>query len=325
MPAIGLYESLTKIDSILSGYNGTELLLPNHNEFIYSPGCWVLLTAFARHNKILDGAIKFSNFKKEQYAKAIGLHRAVWGSDVYKHTRTHEGINYASLVQLDNQESTDLATQTINSCIRCFFERGSYGHFVNNLCDLIGDLHDNVWSHGKASGFSMTQKWKIPHSNNDYYLEFAVADHGMGFLSELKRTGILADSDQEAIEWCIKEGHSTKKADQGDDWAQSMPADMIGNPLSGIEKIKHSDNHHMGLGLFKLIEVIKQFSGELRLSTGNTIYSLLENGEELYEDTRYYWQGVAISCRFNTSLIEKNSQQPMNKDIQDILDLLRSK
>ncbi len=170
----------------------------------------------------------------------------------------------------------------------------------------------------------MAQKWKVPDTDNDYYFEFALADHGMGLLNELKRVDEAADNDQEAIEWCIQEGHSTKIVPPEDDWAQTVPVDMIGNPFRGVEQVRHSDNHHMGLGLFKLIQVVTRFSGELSLATGNKIFLLAEDGQKSYKDSRYPWQGVAISCRFNTRLIENDSQEPVDGDIMGIMDLLRS-
>jgi len=252
MPALGLYESLTSNDSILSGYDGAtnSIILPDHRRYIYSPGCWVLLSAFACYHRIAEDKIIFHKDGKKGYASAIGFSRAIWGRDTFAYERKNEGRNYSPLVNLENQESTDAATEAINNCIRHYFD-GEHAGFVNDLCDLVGDLHDNVWSHGLASGFSMAQKTKVPNTENDYYFEFALADHGMGLLKELKRVGETADNDQEAIEWCIQKGHSTKKARSADDWAQTMPTDMIGNPLRGVEQVRLSDNHHMGLGLFK--------------------------------------------------------------------------
>ncbi len=124
VPALGLYDSLTSNNSILSGYDDAtnSIVLPDHRCFIYSPGCWVLLSAFAHHHNIAEGEITFRNDGKEGYASAIGVSKAIWGRDTYRLERKNEGRNYSRLVNLENQESTDVATETINNCIRHYFD-----------------------------------------------------------------------------------------------------------------------------------------------------------------------------------------------------------
>ena len=66
-----------------------------------------------------------------------------------------------------NEESTDSATQTVNGCSREHFDGLGFDAFADKLCGVVGDLHDNVWSHGKSTGFSMAQKWKMPCSTHE--------------------------------------------------------------------------------------------------------------------------------------------------------------
>ncbi len=327
MALIGLLETLTSGNSILSGFDEkhNRITAPDHRHHYYSPGCLVLLAAFAKEKRISEGNIHFSKEEHYRYAEAIGLQSAIWGNDTYTRKRINHGINYSQLVHLETEQATDNASGAINSCIREFFNPGEHDQFVNELCDLIGDLHSNVWAHGKASGFSMAQKNKIPYVDAEYSLEFAIADHGIGFLNELARVGLAIDNDQDAINWCIQKGNSTKKITSGnDDWAQSMPADIISSPLRGIEKTRISDgNHHQGYGLFKLTELVKKFSGELTISSGHKLFLLDGNGKESYKDSVHYWQGVAISCKFDTRFIGKATQSASTEGADRVLGLMR--
>jgi hypothetical protein len=46
---------------------------------------------------------------------------------------------------------------------------------------------------------------------------------------------------------------------------------------------------------------VKSYSGCLQLASGNCLYSIDENGRELYSILKNDWKGVAISCRFKAS------------------------
>jgi hypothetical protein len=202
-------------------------------------------------------AIEFPSGNVRDYATAIGLNAALDGEDRYTFERKNEGTNYSGLVLLATPEETDRATSQINGCIRALFPEPENLHFVRTLCEVVGDLHDNVWSHGKATGFSMAQKWRNPHARDAYHLEFALADCGYGFRRELLRVGLTAEaaSDRSAIEWCLVKGHSSKNLKCVDEWAQTLPPDIMGNPIPGVGKARESDNHHQGLGLAKLVGV----------------------------------------------------------------------
>ncbi len=188
MPAIGLLEGLAEYNNtVVSCYDldSNSLILPKHHTH-YSPGYFALLAAFAKEKVIPEGNIIFSSDSIQEYAEAIGFSKAVWGHDVYPRQRVNDGKNYSPLVHLNEEGATDRASETINNCIRHFFKQGVHDAFVNELCDVVGDLHSNVWAHGKKSGFSMAQKIRDIYSKGEYCLEFALADHGMGFLRELK-------------------------------------------------------------------------------------------------------------------------------------------
>ena len=306
---LNLVDTINKINQFYCEENGSIYISGDFS----TPGFWVILTAYAKLKHIEKGRISFENAKLESYASAIGLSKTLWNSDDFPYNRRNEGLNYSSLECLDRPESTDKATSCINNCVRkMFLSVDVSDSFVAQMCDVIGDVHDNVWSHGMASGFSVAQKWPT-YKDDDYYFEFALADAGIGLLGEINRCGLkdIANNHREAIEWCIQEGNSTKKPGPEDDWAQTMPADLINNPLRGIEKTNFSSgSHHQGLGLSKLVRLVEAAGGQLWLASGDCALERTSNGQHSYRTLASSWSGVALACRFRWSVIQKNFKPP---------------
>lgn len=254
---------------------------------------------------------------KSEYAQAIGIERALGEQDTYPHEKRHAGTNYSPLVLLESQEQTDQSLGEINSCIRRLFSEQEYEEFTASMCELVGDLLDNVWSHGKSTGFSMAQKWR--NLEDGFCFEFAVADCGLGFLRELKRVGIRdIETDQDAIAWCIQKGNTTKKAPVGD-WAQRLPPDIMDNPMPGVGQVIESDNHHLGLGLAKLIEAVERFNGWLWLASGSSMLIIGPTHRHVYENTKISWPGVAIACRFDSTQVAARSAKRSVDEFENIL------
>ncbi len=286
-----------------------------------SPGFWVALAAYARHQGVGYQQLRFSAPERhEQYCRAIRLPTALGEPDSYEHERINEGLKYSPLILLEDAHSTDRATSDVNGCIRELCRPLGVAQFTADLCEVVGDLHDNVWSHGKSTGFSMAQRWNVLHSQNHKCLEFALADCGIGFLRELHRVGLKVSSDEEAIDWCIQKGNSSKlvRAPQ-DDWAQWLPPDMMGNPIAGIGRVRESENHHQGLGLAKLVSLVQKYKGALWLASGNAILTINSNGRRAIEAPRFSWPGVALACRFDTGAIGQSVEAPVGDYITDQL------
>lgn len=315
--SFGLYDYLTM--NPLSHVDGSNRLLRVGNYF-YAPGFWVALAAYSRANKVpLDGITFFSEAQRS-YASAIKLPVALGGEDKYPYERSGEGKTYSGLVLLDSKDVTDNATSQINNCIRTQCQDLNVDGFVKELCEVVGDLHDNVWSHGKETGFSMFQKWGQGPSS-DVEFEFALADCGLGFLRELKRVGFSGVSNSsEAIAWCIEEGNSSKLLNEKtDEFSQRLPEDMMGNPMPGLGVIRDTENHHQGLGLAKLIKLVSKYKGTLCLATGDAIFTLSRNGDKLFRAPTFDWSGVSISCRFSTSSLHPADEEVSDDDIVDEL------
>lgn len=289
-----------------------------------SPGYWTAYTARARLRNLRLAELGIPAGEALDYARAIRIQRALGEPDTYPHERKRAGLNYSPLVLLESREQTDQAFGEISNCIRGLFSEPEYAEFVSTICDLIGDLLDNVWSHGKSTGFSMAQKWR-DQQPGEFFFEFAVADCGLGFLREVKRTGIQGiETDRAAIEWCIQRGHSTKMKPVSD-WAQRLPQDIMNNPMPNVGHVVESDNHHLGLGLAKLVEGVERFNGTLWLASGASMLGIHPEKGHVYEELRIPWQGVAIACRFESARVAEHLAARPRDEFEDILkSLIRS-
>jgi hypothetical protein len=225
-------------------------------------------------------------------------------------------------VLLETAEATNQANGVINECIRNIFPEGELSTFVRDLCSVVGDLHDNVWSHGESTGFSMAQRWKKPGHDGESLFEFALADCGIGFLRELQRVGLRIETHRDAIDWCIVKGHSSKTLRKEDPFSQRLPPDAMGNPMGPIARIVASENHHLGLGLWKLAELVRTYSGQMWLASGNDILYMQSNVRTAHRATRVNWGGVALACRFDTKLIRGRQPEALDAVTEALAQLL---
>jgi len=313
----GLWEFLSNDELVKE--NG-QLLVP-HN--YYNPGYWTALVAYCRFKNIGFDAINIVSEINKGYAFTIGIEKALNGLDSYCYERKNSGLNYSELVHLNSADDTNKATGTINSCIRQLFDTTDLSSFSKDLCEVVGELHDNVWSHGMSTGFSMAQKWKPPTSLG-YCFEFALADCGFGFLRELNRVGLNCLSDEDSIKWCIEKGNSSKTQKVANEWSQRLPPDIAGNPMPGIGKPVMSENNHMGLGLAKLVELVNNYKGQLWLSSGEKTLTIDTNGKQSFKNNKQKWQGVALACRFDTEKAKCYKKSHDDEAIDSLIELLKN-
>lgn len=318
MAAVGLYEYVQRSDSGLV----RDVFSLSESDF-FMPGFWVALAAKGRYEGLTMAGLQAAP-RHMGYAQAIKLPCALGEVDCYPHERLNEGTNYSPLILLESHNANDNATATVNACIRAQLGPLGLGELARDLCEVVGELHDNVWSHGQGTGFSMFQKWR-KGSSGGHKFEFAVADCGIGFLRELQSVGVVGvTSHEEAIEWCIREGNSSKNLPgQDDGWGQSLPADALSNPMGGAGRVRTSDNNHQGLGLAKLVKLVSDYGGELWIVTGNKTLVVGRNGQRSMLINRLGWQGVAVACRFDTTVLKmKDSQEPDDEVLTSIIDML---
>jgi hypothetical protein len=93
--------------------------------------------------------------------------------------------------------------------------------------------------------------------------------------------------------------------------------------MPGIGKTFVNENHHMGLGLAKLIKLINNYQGQLWLASGESRLFINENGQKSFNKNVQYWQGVALACRFNTERAKNYKNYSDDEAIASINELLR--
>ena len=297
----------------------------------YSPGFIAAFAAYLTSKQVHQESVVFDNDGHKAYFSAVGLGKAVWGVDDYQFQRRNAGVNYAMLTPLASQDAVETATAQINGCLRAYAstDAGDYSRSpaFKELTHVVGELHDNVWSHGLNTGFSVAQRQSIGNSG-DHAIEFSLADCGMGFLEELRRARLASKNgiqcDKDAIEWCIREGNSSKLAAAQDDWAQSVPDDFIGtNPFGAIALVTGANgNHHQGLGLAKLVELAKSYRGVLHIASGSCLMSMRLGYNASFRVLKQPWKGVAISLSLKESSLI-SATEDVAEDVQDIMNQLR--
>lgn len=284
-----------------------------------SPGYMVVIATIGNYRGYSFQNLDFAEPSAQAgYARNIRLQEHLDGYDSYEYGRINAGRTYSPLVRLDSEEETDEATSTLVSCLGHILGLEDLPKGVNELCHVIGELLGNVWAHGMSTGFSMAQKFT---PMNKDYIEFAVSDHGGGFLRELESCGIQGvNSDQEAIEWCIQEGNSTKL--RTDEWSQRVPGDHIGgNPFGSHVNTHHNENHHQGLGLYKLIELVRRYKGTLTLWSGDALLEVSNSGNFSYSVTEdgSRWEGVSISCGFFAEELLKEDRDEVDESVLQLM------
>ena len=298
------------------------------SEAYCSAGYWVAVAARARSRNLSVADLRIPG-DRFGYAQALGIEAALNQTDSYPFGRWQCGANYSPLVVIAGRDDVDKATRDVSGCIRTMFPEPELTTFVAELCSVVGDLHDNVWSHGESTGISAAQRWAEPKTDRQHScIEFALADCGRGFLGELNRSGVSRrhgiTNHQDAIDWCLQKGHSSKKRDD-DEWAQQLPEDAMGNPIGRDARPASDGNHHMGLGLFKLTSLVTRYGGNLWLASGDMLHLIDQSGRSSYIHCSCPWQGVALACRFSTSRVRQRAAVTKPDELgQSLLDLMGS-
>ncbi|GAC1030271.1 hypothetical protein thsps21_10980 [Pseudomonas sp. No.21] len=298
----------------------------------YSPGFIAAFAAYLTLKGVPRESLVFENPQHEGYFSALGLGKAVWGVDDYQYQRRNAGVNYAMLTCLASQDDVDQATAQINGCLRDYASNGPANYSLSpafkELTHVVGEMHDNVWSHGLNMGFSVAQKQKLSGKRDDHIIEFSLADCGMGFLAELTTSRIARihqiRTHREALQWCLQEGNSSKLAEAEDEWAQAVPDDFVGRaPFTAARiAVGRNGNHHQGLGLAKLVELAKSYAGVLNIASGDCLMVMSQGREPRFRTLTHPWKGVAISLSIKESCLMA-AKADEAEDVNDIMNLLR--
>lgn len=201
-----------------------------------------------------------------------------------------EGSTYVRLRRVDDGFDVDSCTTLMGELFERQISQVTPSEFVRDLTGSVGELLDNVSSHALGSGFVAAQVYSDGASKR---VEVAVVDAGCGLRGSCNRAGIpLVDSDADAIEWCIAEGHTTARVP---DMAQRLPEGHVGSsPFPRGVVTRDSDDNHQGLGLPKLCNFVKRLErSTASIWTGDARLTVQAGGDE-YSPTRQRWDGVAV-------------------------------
>lgn len=294
-----------------------------------TPGYWVTLASSLYDYKPKKISYNLLNLTDRQYGylDTIGFLEEIFDIQ-QKNININSGKNYTKLIILKDSYSTEESNKEIRNCL--LHQLGFISNdnnmneihpHIHDFMNVIGELHDNVWAHGEKTGFSLCQKW-TSFTDKEPYIEFALADSGRGFLNELQRVGIAVNTHQEAIDWCIQKGNTSKKTKEDDGWTQSVPDDILGgNPMTGVSIKYQSDfRNHQGLGLAKLLELIQKFKGTLVIISGNAILRVVGT-EKLYSTNHMAsWDGVAISIKININNLKNfKEEEELEEELEEVL------
>jgi len=217
------------------------------------------------------------------YAETIGLNDVLNG---YDPRPPQKYKTYSGLTKLNSPELVEQVSGVISDFVYVAYR--DFDTVATLIAKSIGELHDNVTSHSRGTGYSCAQIYK-----NDLW--FVVADNGIGMKRNVARIEPV-QSDYEAIEWCLKKNNTTAR--QIDEFAQRLPADAFQNPYPPSVSIVQEDypNHHQGLGLWHLSELVRKTSGDLHIWSGSSQFIAKPSGVSK-RDTSRIWEGTLLCIR----------------------------
>lgn len=237
-----------------------------------------------------------------EYAERSGLSEALTGNfaALSGPRRGLQGLTWSPLTTLFHHAEIEACNQTINDLI--FAQLAEMpGAALNSLAKIVGELHDNVASHASSRGFSAAQFYPENHGH-PARLELSVADHGRGFLRNVRRTRPAINSDADAIRWCLEKGNTAAVPGE----LSRHPAEW-NDPYAGTDGGAGQQDHHMGWGLWLLSELVRSTGGELWIWSGEASYTINRDGRDDVSSTSPPWSGVIINITFYPANLRSSS------------------
>ena len=220
------------------------------------------------------------------YAESNGLRDALEGNYRRPVRGGLQGQTYSQLARLQSPEDVDFCNTIIADLL--YYQLGDQQSVAAELAKIVGELHDNVVSHAAGAGFSSAQVYK--QQDHRSRIEYAIADVGRGFLYNARTAQPEIATDQEAIQWAVRKGTTSGRVN---DWAQRLPSDVPESPYPPSTDTTYTENHHLGLGLYDLCEVVRKLGGQLWICSGRGMTQFV--GDRIQSDkAAVEWQGVAI-------------------------------
>ena len=138
---------------------------------------------------------------------------------------------------------------------------------------LFLELMNNVADHAQSTGHVMTQYYPTNKK-----VQFAIADRGVGFLSNLKLKFPDLQTEEEAIFKALEKG------------VTATPQKMYGQEKNA------------GYGLYAMLEILKQTNGEFLIISNDTMIRY-KNGVYTKLKLKDKWLGVVVAFTFDEAEI----------------------
>ena len=208
-----------------------------------------------------------------RYSDGIGFSSLLKG-DVRPSPAALPRSTMSPLTSLTSPAEVDSCNERVTSILRDMLTMEQQAS-AEPLRRLVGELHDNVASHANGRGYSALQVYAER-------AEFAICDFGHGFLRNVRRVEPTIDTHEKAIGWALVRGNTTARPRDpfaqrtGDDWEEQTEY-----------------NHHMGIGLWRLIQLVERTAGTLWIWSGDATYQR-NGGEYSFRSSPVIWPGVMI-------------------------------
>jgi hypothetical protein len=239
----------------------------------------------------------------ESYAENIGLSSVLNGREPNPTVGSLAGRTYTPLTRLQVHAQVDPCNAILNG----LFENQLQGYaplFVRGICKVVGELHDNVASHARGQGFSAAQVFRSGATPSR--LQFAVADAGCGFLSNVARKVAGIADHGAAIDWALRSGNTTARPAHDpmrQRWAPGQP-DLQAD-------FGEEEDNHQGLGLSKLEELVTTAKGSLWILSGSSQRVMVGGRWVSCDPPPVTWQGVAIGVEIPIKPIDVATVLPV--------------
>ncbi len=227
---------------------------------------------------------------QKSYAANCGLQAVLDGQYIAPSSAGLQGLTYTRLTRLVSGHEVDACNAVINDLF-CELLSENGGDFIRVLNKVVGEMHDNVASHSRGIGFSSAQRYE---RGEGHVIQFAIVDSGVGMLRNVTPVAPAVTTDERAIEWCLQRGNTTA-ASKGGGWEQRLPEDSLFSPYPQAVGTVTGDNHHQGLGLWHLQEIVRAAGGSFWVASGAGQCRYLARADgPSYDSLETFWQGLAI-------------------------------
>lgn len=288
-----MYPDSEKIQRYLSRLaNGN---VPAYVDFVTPLIAVSLLGGFKSLNFDANRVVFTANAKS--YAENYGLLGGLGLASEFGGNGGGVGLTYCPVQKIGCHDHVNHCNGIVSSLLRSQLSSCQNKDLIRATCGVIGEIHDNVASHARGVGYSAAQVYRGKRN----CIQIAVADTGRGIGDSVRSSGnesFTSISDDDALLWCLKRGNTCTKL-------SPIPvADLIGpqrldpysnyNPYPENVSVVTEDNHHMGEGLYRLTELIRQTGGKTWIWSGKASV-LCDNNITTSIPSLHDWCGTLVA------------------------------